>query len=533
MLSMTKAVAGFVLATTGVLALDGGAAIVTPAPCGGDNPCAPQISAVPGCATSCIESAASDLGCVGDDYSCHCAKYDAIQGSAINCVIGACGLGGALGVPGAVDALCSCVTAHPATPCEEPTSSAALETTTSTTTIDTNTSTPTTPKPTPTPACPGTECSFPSAAEHECVTSCIDTVLPEFGCNGLEDWNCYCNNFRKISNRAFACAYACGADVYAAFNNPASQGCTCLLKECPPRSSSSPTSSTIESSSSSTTIIDPEPTPTTTTTTPPPPTSTCTPSDPSPCAPLITAIPACATSCIVSAASAVGCGDDNFACRCSSSDAIQQTAIGCVLGACALDEALRVVDAVGELCACVTGEAGQGPTGCGGGGEVTVTASATGGEETGTSAAVTSTGGGGASGSFVTETRTVAVTTSVCDDDDGTATTTTSRPTCSLGCGGDDGGDDGGDGDGDGSDEEGDDGGDEDGDFGPGPSPSHFPSGIPGGENEGNDGGDGSGAGGGSTTSPKPPIETAGASHVTLAWIGSLIAMIVTAVALL
>ncbi|KAK3291063.1 uncharacterized protein B0H64DRAFT_51298 [Chaetomium fimeti] len=467
MLSTTKAAAGLVLAAAGALAFDGGAAIVTPGlSCGGDNPCAPQVSAVPTCATSCIESAASNLGCVGDDYSCHCAKYDAIQNSAINCVLGACGLGGALQVPDAVGALCSCVTANPTTPCNEPTSSALIETTTSTSTIDTTTSTSRPPNPTPTSA------------------------------------------------------------------------------------SSSP--------SSSSTIIKPEPTPTTPTTTTPPPT-TC----PHPCAPSISAVPACATSCIVSAASAVGCSDNNdYPCRCASSAAIQQSAVGCVLGACALDEALRVVDAVGALCACVTASP---VTGCGGDGEgtgsvsVSVTETVTGSGGGGVTETGTSTTEGEVSSSgFVTETRTDKVTTSVCESSEETVTPT-AGPTCSLGCdggdgddddgddgddgndGGDDGGEDGnddgnedGNGDGGGNDGsgEGEDDNDED-DSWPGPSPSSSPSGIPGGDGHGGDNGNDSGAGGGSTTLPTPPVETAGASNIAPARSGSLAALIAAAVALL
>ncbi|KAK4136097.1 hypothetical protein BT67DRAFT_340213, partial [Trichocladium antarcticum] len=61
-------------------------------------------------------------------------------------------------------------------------------------------------------------------------------------------------------------------------------------------------------------------------------------------------VPGCATACITSAASVVGCGSSDYGCRCSSSAAIQASAIGCVIGACGIDQALKVPPAVGALC---------------------------------------------------------------------------------------------------------------------------------------------------------------------------------------
>ncbi|KAK4152190.1 hypothetical protein C8A00DRAFT_44734 [Chaetomidium leptoderma] len=530
MLSTTKVVAGFLLATAGALAHDPRAAMVTPVPSCGGNPCSEFVSAVPACATGCIESAASQVGCAHDDYSCQCVSSGAIQATAINCVLGGCGAD-AFGVIGAVGSMCSCVTANPTTPCTESTSTSTIDVITTTTIISSSS------KPTPTPVCPSNECSFPSPAEHECVAGCIDAVLPEFGCNELEDWNCFCNNFRKISNRAFKCAYACGTDVYSAFNGPASKGCTCLLEECktPPSSSSS------SSTQPSTTTMTPLPSSTITTA----------PECPHPCAPSITAIPTCATSCIVSAASAVGCGGSDFDCRCSSSAAIQASAVGCVVGACGIDEALKVVDAVGTLCSCVTASP---TTACDFSSTSPASLPSTRNDdapETTTTdepctETTTSSSSSSSNNSFPPTTTTTTDDEPPCTDDEPEETTSSSSnggssfpPTttrtgddsgdddddgrvteppgsgCTAGCdgGGDNGEGGGGIGEGGG------------GSSGSGPSPTTPPP-----------AGSGGGGGGGSTsTTPKPPpVATAGASSFVLAaGTGCLAAVIAAAVAVL
>jgi hypothetical protein len=508
MLSTTQAVAGLLLAAAGTLAHELRAApAITAAPSCGENPCAEFVSAVPACSTGCIESAASEVGCVHGDYGCNCASSAAIQNSALGCVVGGCGAD-ALAVLGAVGSMCACVTASPTSACPEPTTS--VEVTTSVA-----------PVPTPTPACPGKECAFPDPADHECVAACVEAVLPTYGCNGIEDWNCHCTNFRRITAGSFACANACGAGMYAAFSGPAGQGCTCLQAEC-------------ESSSG-----EPEPEPPTTTPPTPPttdpttPTTTPAPDCPHPCAPSITAVPACATDCIISAASEVGCGGDDYACRCASSSAIQGVAIGCVVGACG-DAAIGVIGAVGALCECVTASpttACEGPTTTAPPPVTTTTSD--GGEpgepgepgegETSTCEDGDGDDDGGPTGSpssspssFVTETKTVEEPT----------------PTCTAGCGGDggdgedsDGGEDGGDGE-DSDDEEG----------GEGPDP--IPSSGPGGDDGGDDGGNGGGSptknpGGGSTTTPSPPVVTGGASTVMMVGTGCLAGVVAAFVAFL
>jgi hypothetical protein len=52
--------------------------------------------------------------------------------------------------------------------------------------------------------------------------------------------------------------------------------------------------------------------------------------------------------CITSAAAAVGCSD--IACQCASSDAVQASALNCVVGNCGFETALQVRDAAAAVC---------------------------------------------------------------------------------------------------------------------------------------------------------------------------------------
>lgn len=334
MLSTTKAVAGFLLAAAGALALDPAAAMVTAAPaCGGNNPCADQVSAVPACATGCIESAASEIGCVHGDYGCQCAKSDAIQETAILCVVNSCGMD-APAVIGAVGNLCSCVTASPTSPCtDEP---------------PTTTSEP--PVITDAPTCGGSPCSDFVSAVPACATGCIESAASEVGC-AHGDYACQCASSDAIQETAILCVVnGCqmeAPNVITAVGNM----CSCVTASPTTPCATATSTSTVEVIITTTTDV-PEP-PTTTTTLA---TSTITeaPECPHPCAASISAVPACATACITSAASVIGCGGEDFSCRCDSSAAIQATALNCVVGACGFGDALQVVKSVGALCSCVT-----------------------------------------------------------------------------------------------------------------------------------------------------------------------------------
>lgn len=87
-----------------------------PTTCGG-NPCSDAVAAVPTCAAPCLDGAASVVSCATTDYSCLCSASDGVQSAAQSCVLGNCGLITAIAVASSVQAVCSCVTAHPTTSC--------------------------------------------------------------------------------------------------------------------------------------------------------------------------------------------------------------------------------------------------------------------------------------------------------------------------------------------------------------------------------------------------------------------------------
>ncbi|KAH8895942.1 hypothetical protein GQ53DRAFT_819900 [Thozetella sp. PMI_491] len=66
------------------------------------------------------------------------------------------------------------------------------------------------------------------------------------------------------------------------------------------------------------------------------------------------AIPTCGVPCITSAASAIGCGTTDYACQCTSSAALQASALNCVVSNCGLITAIQVQSAASAICtACV------------------------------------------------------------------------------------------------------------------------------------------------------------------------------------
>ncbi|KAF5011021.1 hypothetical protein FDECE_2828 [Fusarium decemcellulare] len=65
----------------------------------------PETSAIPTCGAPCITSAASAVGCT--DIPCQCSSSAEIQASALNCVLGNCGLETALSVQAAAAAVCT------------------------------------------------------------------------------------------------------------------------------------------------------------------------------------------------------------------------------------------------------------------------------------------------------------------------------------------------------------------------------------------------------------------------------------------
>lgn len=71
--------------------------------------CDPVASAIPTCGVPCISSAAVAAGCGSNDYRCRCSSSSVIQASALNCVVGNCGIATALQVQAGAASVCACV----------------------------------------------------------------------------------------------------------------------------------------------------------------------------------------------------------------------------------------------------------------------------------------------------------------------------------------------------------------------------------------------------------------------------------------
>ncbi|KAF1835540.1 hypothetical protein BDW02DRAFT_597168 [Decorospora gaudefroyi] len=71
------------------------------------------------------------------------------------------------------------------------------------------------------------------------------------------------------------------------------------------------------------------------------------------CDPVASAIPDCGVPCIEDAAAGFGCTGSDYACRCDNSAAIENAALGCVLGECGLGTALEVRASASAVCDCV------------------------------------------------------------------------------------------------------------------------------------------------------------------------------------
>ncbi|KXX79897.1 hypothetical protein MMYC01_203772 [Madurella mycetomatis] len=412
------------------------------------HPCAAEISAVPECGISCISSAAGAVGCDASDYDCRCSSSAAIQQSAIGCVLGACGLEQGLEVADAVQVVCGCVSASPTTACETSTPSTTVDATTTSASTSTITSAPSCPHP----------CAAEISAVPECGVACISSAASVVGCDD-SDYDCRCSSSAAIQQSAIGCVLdACGLQDGLAVADAVETVCGCV--------SASPTTTCEETSSSSTTTgVSTSASKSPIITSESSSTITPAPSCIQPCSAEISALPSCGVSCIASAAGAVGCEDSDYECRCSSSSAIQQSAIGCVLRVCGAEQGLAVADAVQAVCGCV-------------------------------------------SASPTSDCETIPSSTTSAGDDEETSTPVPSQPPV------DDGGEGG---SGSGSDGEGDDGG-----SGPEPTPSVPPvDGGSGGDNDGDDDDSSSsettGApGSGSITTPNPPVVTGSASNVML-----------------
>ncbi|KAL6889205.1 hypothetical protein GGI43DRAFT_416670 [Trichoderma evansii] len=71
--------------------------------------CDASRSAISSCASSCLSSAAvTQARCGANNIICQCQNQNVIQDAGENCIIGACGFGGAIDVLNSISALCDC-----------------------------------------------------------------------------------------------------------------------------------------------------------------------------------------------------------------------------------------------------------------------------------------------------------------------------------------------------------------------------------------------------------------------------------------
>jgi hypothetical protein len=71
------------------------------------------------------------------------------------------------------------------------------------------------------------------------------------------------------------------------------------------------------------------------------------------CSSVADKIPTCGKPCLISAGSAIGCGSDDFACRCTSSEALASKAQNCVINGCGIATAIQVRQSASAVCGCV------------------------------------------------------------------------------------------------------------------------------------------------------------------------------------
>ncbi|OAQ69998.1 CFEM domain-containing protein [Pochonia chlamydosporia 170] len=197
----------------------------------------------------------------------------------------------------------------------------------------------------------------------KCPFSCVSKAAASVGCTNTADLSCQCNpkSSSAIQSLAAGCALAaCNPTDLPPAIDAGSSLCACVASHPATTTnapSTSPTGSTSKPGGSTTSGPAPSTTPTGTgtgTTTGPTVTTgpTCVPS--SPCDAVKSKVPACASSCIGSAAGKVGCDQQNLSCQCASSSAIQQAAFNCVSSACGLQTGAAVLQSVAAVCSCVS-----------------------------------------------------------------------------------------------------------------------------------------------------------------------------------
>ncbi|EGY22145.1 uncharacterized protein VDAG_03583 [Verticillium dahliae VdLs.17] len=397
---------------------------------GGLEQCASLTTLFPACATGCILSAASAVGCTnGLDLRCRCDPTSSaqIQASAFNCVIGNCNADPTQ-IESAINAgasVCGCVNAAPtAVPSEppitsapapssppvpsepepsEPPSSGPPPSAPSSEVVSEEPSVPpvipssTEPASsgpiTPAPSSPGDgDCDATSPCEDiaqavpNCGRSCIiSAASASLGC-AAEDYECQCAGFQTIQAGAAPCVIsACDIAGAVPLLGSVSALCGCVTANpSTPCTASSEPSITVEPSAPASSGSGGEPPVEPSSEAPgpgesseapgpsviPPPT-TCAPPTAPDCGPVATsAVPACAQHCFLDAAPNVGCDATDYACQCEAEAqaSLTQLLVPCVATACPPASLQAVITGASSVCACAAAiPTGTGEDDCPGG----------------------------------------------------------------------------------------------------------------------------------------------------------------------
>ncbi|KAM0809183.1 hypothetical protein AB5N19_09526 [Seiridium cardinale] len=68
---------------------------------------------------------------------------------------------------------------------------------------------------------------------------------------------------------------------------------------------------------------------------------------------LVTQIPSCALTCLISGSSKVGCAVTDYACQCNNASALQDDVTPCVSSSCSASDAATALTVSGEICVAV------------------------------------------------------------------------------------------------------------------------------------------------------------------------------------
>ncbi|KAH6898156.1 hypothetical protein B0T10DRAFT_543170 [Thelonectria olida] len=280
--------------------------------CDPKSPCQASVDAVPSCAQACISSAAvTSASCSFGDLECQCSSTAVIQNAAQGCVIGGCGLSGAIQVLDAVSNLCGCVSANPTTPCTEtgtkpptqtetqPTDTATQPTLTQTQPTDTETQpTGTETQPTDTETQPTVTETQPTETETQPTGTETDTQTGTQTCSQTETQT---GSHTETGTQTET----------QTKSDTATGGATCTAvttQDCGPVAS--------------------------------------------------TAIPKCAQACFTKVAPSIGCDVDDYTCQCQdeAQSSLSQLLVPCVVTACDSGDLPAIITGASSVCACATAE---------------------------------------------------------------------------------------------------------------------------------------------------------------------------------